>query len=62
MTLKYDFTNGAVSLHEGGLPLRPPLCPAGLPLGSAFDGIRIGAAPGAAISVSRLEFRLRTPR
>jgi len=62
MTLKYNFINGVVSLHEGGLPLGPPICSATLPAGSAFDEIRLGAAPGAAIAVSRLEFRLGAPR
>jgi hypothetical protein len=62
MTLKYDFSNGVVSLHEGGLPLGPSICSASIPIGSSFDEIRIGAAPGAAISVSRLEFRLGAPR
>jgi hypothetical protein len=57
VTLRYDIRDGAVSLHDGGVPLKPPFCQGRLPTGTGFDEIRIGASSGAALTVTSLEIR-----
>jgi hypothetical protein len=58
VTLRYDPRTGQVSLHDGGLPLRPPFCEGEIPAGTRFDGIRIGASAGAALTVNSLVIRV----
>ena len=52
VTLRFDRRNGAVSLHEGGIPLGPAFCEGRLADQLTFDGIRIGASSSAALAVS----------
>ena len=54
VTLRYDPRTGAVSLHEGGVPLGPVICSGKIPPGSEFDEIRLGASSGAALAVKSL--------
>lgn len=56
--LRYDPRSGEVSLHDGGLPLKPPFCTGKIPPGTTFDEIRIGASAGAAIAVKSLDIRV----
>jgi hypothetical protein len=58
VTLRYDSRSGCVSLHDGGIPLKPPFCTGRLPAGSCFDEIRIGASSGAALTVNSLTIRV----
>ena len=57
VTLRFDRRSGAVSLHEGGLPLGPAFCEGRLADQLTFDGIRIGASSSAALAVSSLVIR-----
>lgn len=57
MTLRYDSRNGAISLHEGGIPLKPAVYSTKIPPGIRFDEIRLGASAGAALAVTTLEVR-----
>jgi hypothetical protein len=57
ITLRYDRRSGEVSLHEGGVPLRPAFCRGRLPAGTTFDRFRIGASAGAALAVNSLVVR-----
>jgi hypothetical protein len=57
VTLRYDKRTGEVSLHEGGVPLRPAFCRGALPAGTTFDRFRIGASAGAALAVKSLVVR-----
>ncbi len=57
VTLRYDRATGAVTLHEGGLPLGPAFCAGKLPPGTTFDEIRIGASSSAALAVKSLTLR-----
>ena len=57
VTLRYDFKTGEVSLHEGRVPLKTPICVGRLPAGVRFDEIRIGASSGAALAVIALDVR-----
>ncbi|MCU0748954.1 MAG: hypothetical protein MUF13_05335 [Akkermansiaceae bacterium] len=57
VTLRYDARSGAVSLHEGSVPLKAPFCEGKLPAGLRFDEIRLGASSGAALSVQSLQIR-----
>ena len=57
ITMRYDLRTGAVSLHEGTLPLRPPFCEGRVPAGTRFDRIRLGASAGASLSVASLNLR-----
>jgi hypothetical protein len=58
VTLRYDPRTGSVSLHDGGVPLRPPFCEGRIPAGTRFDEIRIGASAGAALTVNSLVIRV----
>ncbi len=58
VTLRYDLRSGAVSLHEGGVPLKSAFCAGKLPPGTRFDEIRLGASAGAALTVNALEIRV----
>jgi hypothetical protein len=57
MTLRYDRRDGSIGLHEGGTAGNSPVARSKIQPGLTFDQIRIGAAEGAAIAVSRLEVR-----
>lgn len=57
ITLRYDARTGAVSLHEGSVPLKAPFCEGKLPAGLRFDEIRLGASSGAALAVQSLQIR-----
>ena len=57
ITLRYETRTGEVSLHEGGVPLRPAFCRGRLPAGTRFDRFRIGASAGAAMAVNSLVVR-----
>jgi hypothetical protein len=57
VTLCYDKTTGAVSLHDGGVPLGAAFCAGKLPEGLDFDEIRLGASAGAALDVRSLVIR-----
>ncbi len=57
VTLRYEVRTGDVSLHEGGVPLRPAFCRGRLPAGTRFDRLRIGASAGAALFVKSLRVR-----
>lgn len=58
VTLRYDAATGDVTLHDGKVPLRAPICSAKMPPGLAFDEIRLGASAGAALAVSSLQIRV----
>jgi hypothetical protein len=58
VTLRYDRGTGAVSLHDGGIPLRKSFCGGRIPVGLSFDEIRLGASSGAALDVSSLTIRV----
>ncbi len=58
MTLRYDSRTGAVSLHEGGVPLKPAFCSGKIVLGTRFDEIRVGASSGAALAVKSIQLRV----
>lgn len=55
MTLRYDASSGTVSLHEGGLPLKPAIYTGKIPAGTRFDEVRLGASAGAALAVTSLQ-------
>lgn len=57
VTLRYDVRTGEVTLHDGGFPLAVPFCRGGLPAGTRFDEIRLGASAGAALAVESLQIR-----
>jgi len=57
VTLCYHRGTGAVSLHEGTLPLGPAFCQGKLPPGLGFDEIRIGASKGASLALRSLIVR-----
>lgn len=57
VTLRYDRRSGEVSLHEGGIPLRPAFCQGTLEPGLGFDSVRLGASSGANLTVTGLEIR-----
>jgi hypothetical protein len=57
VTLRYEKRTGEVSLHEGGVPLRPAFCRGRLPVGTTFDRFRLGASAGAALAVNSLVVR-----
>ena len=57
VTLRYHRDTGAVSLHEGSLPLGPAFCQGMLPPGLEFDEIRIGASEGASLALRSLVVR-----
>jgi hypothetical protein len=57
MTIRYDSGSGEVSLHEGGLPLKPATHSSKIPQGTRFDELRLGASAGAALSVTSLQVR-----
>lgn len=57
VTLRYEKRSGEVSLHEGGVPLKPAFCRGRLPAGTTFDRFRIGASAGAALAVDSLIVR-----
>ena len=54
VTLRYDRRTGAVSLHDGGMPLGKAFCHGKVPAGMVFDEIRLGASAGAALDVDSL--------
>ena len=54
VTLRYDCNTGAVSLHQGSVPLGPAFCSGKLPAGVSFDEIRLGASSSAALNVRSL--------
>ena len=54
VTLRYDCKTGAVSLHQGSVPLGPAFCSGKLPTGVSFDEIRLGASSSAALTVRSL--------
>ena len=54
VTLRYDCKTGAVSLHQGCVPLGPAFCSGKLPTGVSFDEIRLGASSSAALTVRSL--------
>ncbi|MEP2776303.1 MAG: hypothetical protein ABJQ29_05335 [Luteolibacter sp.] len=58
ITLRYDQRTGDVSLHEGGLPLKPAFCSGKIPPNTNFDELRIGASSGAALAVNSLLIRV----
>lgn len=58
VTLRYDSATGEVSLHDGTVPLKNPICTGNMPPGLAFDEIRLGASAGAALAVSSLQIRV----
>lgn len=58
ITLRYDPRTGAVSLHEGGVPLKPAFCSGTIVPGTRFDEIRIGASAGAALAVKSIHIRV----
>ena len=58
VTLRYDRRTGAVSLHEGGMPLGKAFCSGKIPAGLVFDEIRLGASSGAALDVESLTIRV----
>ena len=58
VTLRYDRRTGAVSLHEGGIPLEKSFCSGSIPAGLKFDEIRLGASSGAALDVDSLTIRV----
>ena len=55
MTLRYDASSGTVSLHEGGLPLKPAIYTGKIQPGTRFDEVRLGASAGAALAVTSLQ-------
>ena len=55
MTLRYDSGSGSISLHEGGLPLKPAIYSGKIPHGTRFDELRLGASAGAALAVTSLQ-------
>lgn len=57
VTLRYDALSGDVTLHDGGVPLKPPFCRGKLPPGLRFDEIRIGASAGAGFALNALQVR-----
>lgn len=57
MTIRYDSGSGEISLHEGGLPLKPATHSSKIPQGTRFDELRLGASAGAALSVTSLQVR-----
>ena len=57
VTLRYDSRSGEVSLHDGTPPLTAAFCRGRLPVGTRFDGIRLGASAGAALAVNSLLVR-----
>ncbi|MBU6170262.1 MAG: hypothetical protein KGQ87_02065 [Verrucomicrobia bacterium] len=57
MTLRYDSSSGSISLHEGGLPLKPAIYSGKIPQGTRFDELRLGASAGAALTVTSLQVR-----
>lgn len=57
MTIRYDSGAGLISLHEGGLPLKPAIYSGKIPSGTRFDELRLGASAGAALSVTSLQVR-----
>ncbi|MEY5019203.1 MAG: hypothetical protein RLZ22_291 [Verrucomicrobiota bacterium] len=57
MTIRYDSSNGAISLHEGGLPLKSAIYSGQISPGMRFDELRLGASAGAALAVTSLQIR-----
>ncbi|MFZ9941278.1 MAG: hypothetical protein ACO3F7_03905 [Luteolibacter sp.] len=57
MTIRYDSASGAISLHEGGLPLKPAIYSGQISRGIRFDELRLGASAGAALAVTSLHIR-----
>lgn len=57
MTIRYDSGTGSISLHEGGLPLKPAIYSGKIAPGTRFDELRLGASAGAALSVTSLQVR-----
>jgi hypothetical protein len=57
MTIRYDSGTGSISLHEGGLPLKPAIYSGKISQGMRFDELRLGASAGAALSVTSLQVR-----
>jgi hypothetical protein len=55
MTLRYDRRDGTVELHEGAQPGESPLVRSKLLPGLNLDQVRIGAGPGASLSVASLK-------
>ena len=55
MTLRYDSGSGSISLHEGGLPLKPAIYSGKIQPGTRFDEVRLGASAGAALAVTSLQ-------
>lgn len=55
MTLRYDRRDGTVELHDGPEPGDSPLVRSKLLPGLNFDQVRIGAGPGASLSVASLK-------
>jgi hypothetical protein len=58
VTLRYDPRTGHVSLHDGGVPLKPPFGEGSIPAGTRFEEIRIGASAGASLTVKSLAIRV----
>ena len=58
VTLRYDFSTGRVTLHEGSGVLPAPFCEARIPPGTRFDRIRLGASEQAALHVSSYTIRI----
>jgi hypothetical protein len=55
MTFRYDRRDGTVELHEGAQPGDSPLVRSKLLPGLNLDQVRIGAGPGASLSVASLK-------
>jgi hypothetical protein len=55
ITLRYDRRDGTVELHEGDKPGDAPLVRSKLLPGFNFDQVRVGAGPGASLSVASLK-------
>ncbi len=58
ITLRYDPHTGVVSLHEGGVPLKPAFCSGKIAPETRFDEIRVGASSGAALAVKSIHIRV----
>lgn len=58
ITLRYHYRTGEVSLHEGGIPLKPPFSVAKIQPNLRFDQIRVASSTGAALTVNALSLRV----
>jgi mannose-6-phosphate isomerase-like protein (cupin superfamily) len=57
MTLRYDRRDGTIELHEGASAGNSPVARSKIQPGLSMDQIRIGAAEGATLAVSKLSVR-----